>query len=271
MNTDMESIKRKLRGILAKTSEGSGATEAESNSALEFARRLMLRHQLTEADLGLGSKQRTPSEIAADTEYADMRQFSQGVTLTLWEKQLAQVICELIGTIGAYDDHGKYERRTMAGTLEFNSKGQTERAQTIVFYGPAADVRDARELHTEWAHTIAALARMKFGGALRGEGRSYADGFVAGMKEKVRELKASESAMTQGNSGNYALVVAGANAIMRAKRMQASDWLSKEKGVRLKVVQVKSTARNYYGANSAGRADGKNADLSRNRAKRIGG
>lgn len=278
--TDMDSIRRKLRGILAKTQDGSGATEAEANSAMDFARRLMLRHQLTEADLGTENARRTPEDIAADTEYGEERTYSQGTTLTEWEGSLAMTISSLVGSVKVYLDRTKCGlKKTPTGCVEFDAKGKPKKAESLRWYGPASDVADARELYDEWLTLIAALARLKFGGVLRGPGRSYARGFVAALYAKVQSMKQEEKQVSQGITPNLiaaahgsdsALVIASAGAIIEAKLKRAEEWLRGE-GVSVVRNPRKYTASFNFGAFNAGRSDGTNADFQRQRKRRLEG
>lgn len=285
---NLDDIKRKLRGILAKAEEGSGTTDAEAQAALDFARRLMLRHQLTDADLGQDRK-RTPSEIAADTEYGTVDAFTTGGKLSKWEWGVACAINGLIGTTQTYRT-GPAERRSESGNLEFDATGQTKKAVKLVFYGPAEDCRDARVLFDEWVVLIAALARMKFGGALRGSGRSYAEGFAAALLDKVHQMRKRERALLEagGNakismadaalvaanevedgSDCTALVVAAGTEIMLAKKEQGSAWLTKEKGIELRKSSGGSGGEHDHSAFAAGEHDGQSADFSRTSTKKI--
>jgi hypothetical protein len=286
--TNIDNIKRKIQGILAKTQEGAGSTEAEAQGALEFARRLMMRHKLTEADLGADRK-RTAHEIAADTEYGQVDAYMSSSKLSTWEWILACAINDLIGTTKAYRS-SVATKRTLAGTLEFDAQGQPKRAARLISYGPVADCRDAREMFDEWSLTIAALARMKFGGAMRGEGRAYCEGFTLALQESVKVMVRNEGQFlgsstyktigmadaalvaaneTENGSACSALVISGARELMLAQSQQASKWLEKEAGVKLRKAGGLGGGQRHNDAHGAGRADGKNANFSRNQTKRI--
>lgn len=291
---DLDKIKRQLRGILAKAEDGSGATEAEAEAAMEFARRMMLRHQLTKADLK-GEEERTPSEIAADTEYDTVDAFTAGGNLSTWECFLSNAVENLVGTVQSYHG-GKAGRRSATGNLEFDSKGQPKVVSRLVFYGPAEDCRDASELFMEWSMTISALARLKHGGCFRGPGRSYAEGFASALYEKTKKIKRRELAQISAAKGGLidgewddqanleqlqqemaeaeaagctALVVVKANELMLAKKQRGTDWLREEKGVHLQSSGSRSVGRHHGDAFNAGRAAGRNADFNRNVTKKL--
>lgn len=279
---NLDDIKRKIQNILAKAQDGSGATEAEAQGALEFARRLMLRHQLTEADLGQ-KRNRTASEIAADTEYGTADAFSSSRNMSAWEWILVCAINKLIGTTNAYRT-SPTTKRSLSGNLEFDERGQPKIASRVVFYGPAEDCRDARMLFDEWVVLIAALARMKFGGALRGPGRSYAEGFALGLKESVRvmclkegeylgssnrlTISMADAALVASNeiedgSDCTALVIAAGNEIMLAKKEQGEKWLLNTKGIKLRKISGGGGGRHHDDAFHSGNRDGRNADFTR--------
>lgn len=262
---DLERIKRKIRGVLAKADEGSGATEAEAASALAFARRLMLRHHLTDEDVR--RDERTPDEAAADCEYDTASAWSEGASLSVWETVLCNAIAGLVGSVGSYHA-GRGVARTPRGTADLRN-GKSRTAVEIRWYGPAEDARDAAELFGEWSVAIAALARLKYGGALRGPGRSYAFGFAQGLYEQVQGLRAKECQLQPGEGEREHALVVQSNAIQAAKRERADEWLRKEQGVRLT-----SRSGAYSGVDGEvreeGRRDGRRADFDRTVTRKLG-
>lgn len=288
--SNLDDIKRKIRGILAIGSDDSGATEAEAANAIAFARRLMLRHQLTEQDVAQG--ERTAHEIAADTEYDTVTAYTEGAKMSTWASWLTHAINGLVGTTQCYIGDRGVTKRTEAGTIDFDDNGQEKKACEVVFYGPAEDCRDAKALFEEWSVLIAALARMKFGGALRGEGRSYAEGFATALRSKVNEMKKREREQIESAKGQTiglldaatvahgedqftrdkdcsALVVVKSNELMVAKKEQGSKWLREEKGIRLRSGGGGGGGRHHSGAYDAGKADGRKADFSRTVTKKL--
>lgn len=282
----LDDIKRKIRGILAIGNDESGATEAEAENALAFARRLMLRHQLTEADIAQGGE-RTAHEIAADTEYDTVTAYTKGAKMSTWAGWLTHAINGLVGTTQCYIGNCGVTKRTEAGTLDFDESGQEQKACEVIFYGPAEDCRDAKALFEEWSILIAALARMKFGGALRGEGRSYAEGFATALCTKVNDMKKREREQIESAKGQTvglldattvahgedqftqgqecsALVVIKSNELMLAKKERGSEWLREEKGIRLQKGSRGGGGRHHSDAYGAGQSDGRKADFHRN-------
>ncbi len=290
---NLDKVKKQLAAILAKTTGEAGTTEEEARNALAFARRMMLRHQLTEADIG-PAKAKTPHEIAADTEYDEAATYTDGATYTKWQGLLAMALQELIGTVGVYVDGaaGRVTKRKADGSIVYDRKGQPVQAHRFIYYGPAEDVRDARELFEEWQTLVMALARAKHGGAFRGPGRSYAEGFCNGLYRKVRDMRQEERALvakggapaiTVGDAALVAaaeaegqacsaLVVAGALQVMDAKRAKASDWLRGQRpaGFRLARHGAGQGGRYYGDAYQEGLTDGRKADVSRRTPRKLG-
>jgi hypothetical protein len=270
---DSDSALRKIHGLL-RLGADDGATEAEAASALRFARRLILNMGMTEEEVRAGleadaSTLRDPHAVAADAEYTDAWEAGETRTAPTWEGILAGAMGRLVGTVRAYRTGAKEVRRP-DGTLRFESDGRPMLRPGIVFYGPVADVVLARELFTSWRTTIIALARMRFGGAIRGEGRDYAGGFVHAMSERIKAMAGEEVRELQDSSASTTALVRleHAHAVMRAKVEAGAAYLA-SKGVRLG-----NSRRVSYGgsAYAAGRADGARADIgTRRNAKRIGG
>lgn len=263
MNTDK--IKDRIRKLLNLAND-SGAFEGEIDNAMRFARRLMLEHNITENDLGQPCD---PHEEAAKVEYSAAYVYSQGAKLSLWEGFLAFAVEKLVGTVGCYHakSQGQVAKRTSIGTLAFDANGKTQLASVIRFYGPAEDVRDAVEIYNEWSHTIAAMARLRYGGALRGEGADYAKGFAGALQRKVAKLVEEEKLLI-AESGSRALVVRGAHDLIAAKRSRADDWL-REEGVG-RLAKGGRAHVDMSEAYRSGMADGDKADFSRQRALKLG-
>lgn len=202
--------------------------------------------------------------------------------LSTWELTLAWAVSELIGTVKFYLG-GDTERRNEAGTLQFNSvTGVPMRSKVLVFYGPAEECRDAREMMREWSLAIASLGRMKFGGVFRGDGRSYCEGFTEALRAKVASIKREEHALIEaqraqaqlpaGQTRSTALMVTSGLTIMEAKLARTQTYLTEELGLKLS----KGTARygggrQNFDARGEGRKDGQRANFSHSPTKKLGG
>jgi len=276
---DMDKIKNKIKKLL-NLAENDGAFDGEVDNALRFARRLMLRHNVTQADL---EEAKDAHEIAADAEavdYGRVAAFTLGANLSQWESTLAHSICQLVGTVQFYRESGKFARRTPHGTVDF-SKGEPSTATRLQFYGPEEDARDATDLLNEWSHIIVSMARMKYGGAFKGSGREYAEAFTYALYQKVEKIRQEEKTaianeqklLAAGETTRCtALMVRNAGALMLAKKNKGTDWLAKECGIKLSKSSRSSGSTIYDGdARAAGRADGNKADFSHARKKKLEG
>jgi len=275
---NLEKIKEQIRKISALAGD-AGATEEEAENALRFARRLMLKNNLRPEDL---EEPKDVNEIAADAdavEYGTAKAYSSSRGLSQWEASLAAAIDKLLGTTQHYKEYVQ-AKRTASGSLDFDSKtGKTKSATPVVFYGPAEDCRDAVELFAEWSHVIAGLARLKYGGAMKGDGRCYAEGFASGLYRKIRDIRKEENetaqkdrALLEGSERCTALIVVNATAVMEAKKERGSIFLRKELGIKLRAGSRGGGRRHWNGnAFSAGQADGSRANFNRSRTGKLTG
>lgn len=269
MNYD-EQITQRIHKLL-NLADDDAAAKGEVENALRFARRLMLQHQITEDDL----KKSKPSDMhekAADQdvtqmEYGKSSTFTHGRGLSDWETQLAWAVAELVGSVKWYFRNNQ-QKKTARDTVVLNRKGEPKKATRLTFYGPAAEAATAASLYGEWVETIAAMARLKWGGALRGDGRCYAEGFVSGIRAMQEDMLQEERDQIAAGT---AVVLLRATDLMKRKRDHASTWLS-QCGVSL------GRARNYGNqgrsenatARSDGKSDGRKSGFSHKRQGRIG-
>lgn len=263
-----EEIKNRIKKLLA-LSEDDGAADAEAESALRFARRLMLKHEIDEAQL---NEAKDVHEAAADEEYSDEQVASVGSSLTHWEGLVAWAVVKLVGTVKHYRGGGFVERREEGRAVINPVTGRVCRAVPLIFYGPAHDVADATTMYREWVATILALARMKWGGALRGPGRSYCEGFAQALLNKVYKINKEEQAALPEHttSQQWALVVQRAADLVVAKRERATTWLKEERGIELRGSGRNSGYGEHHGgAYKDGASDGSKADVSRRNARRL--
>lgn len=275
---NLEKIKEQIKKITALAND-EGATEEEAENALRFARRLMLKNNLKPEDL---EEAKGGDEIAADAdavEYGTSKASSQSRNLAQWETNLSYAVAELIGTVQCYRMSAQ-QVKTSTGSLVFNSRnGKPKVATPVVFYGPEEDCQDAVELFNEWSHVIASLARLKYGEAMKGDGRCYAEGFTRGLQEKVNKIRKEETEISQkdrallaGSDRCTALMVVNATAVMDAKKARGSEYLRKELNIKLSTRSRSRSYRHFNGdAFGAGKADGSRADFNRTRKPKLTG
>lgn len=260
MSGNLDSVREKIRKLLNLSKDDAAAT-GEAENALRFARKLMLQHNIDESEL----KKTDTSKLAFAREMAT----TSGTNMSEWETWLASAIVELIGTIGCYRA-GYVDRRDENGEIVWNNVlNKPQLNIQLCFYGPAQDAADAKMLWEEWTVIIVSLGRMKFGGALKGAGRSYCTGFARALLAKVREIKAEEirKAQEARASGGTGLMVINALALMADKKNAAKAWLAKEQQVRLQKRSTNRGSAHDPNAYHAGAADGQKANFSREQPK----
>jgi len=234
MSDTVDNVKARIRKLL-NLAENDAATEGEVANAVAFAQRLMAEHHLSEHEV------RQDCQPNAHAVMADLEK------LASWERTLGSFVAKLIGSVGVYLN-GTVRVRTAAGTLLYDSKGQPVERGSVKFYGEAEEVRLACQLYTDLGLTIAAMARLQFGGVFRGEGRSYADGFVAGLYTKL----STAEKLAAGDNKALAL---RCTAIVQAKKQHAAAWL-KGQGVKLGSASRSGGREHHRGAYEQGKQDG---------------
>lgn len=242
-DSSIDRVKDRIRKLLA-LAENDGAAQGEIDNAMAFAAALMAEHHVTreEAHATAGAEERR--------EYGYGESYTTGANLSTWESALGHAISELCG-VKWYVNRNcvrKVEDRTV-----FGSDGKIQYAARLTWYGETGDCQEAEQLYSEWARTIASMARIRYGGALRGAGASYAYGFATALRDSIR--KTPEAA-----TGN-ALAVRSREIVIQ-KHSAASRWLANQ-GVKLGASSSRRVSIADGGAYGAGRADGAKGGLSR--------
>ena len=203
---------------LRRTAANDASTEGEIRNAVRMAQTLMLKHNLSDADL-------TESEQIDATQMTRRRTWLNGRRSCQWEASLAWYITENITSTVQwyYDTHNK---RT-----------------AFYFYGPRDDVDYALELFRELLVTIAASARMNHGGYARGSGASYARGYVDG-------LPRSNPESIDARSRNLI------KTRMLAVQRKANGWLKQECGITIHSSSGSNSNSHDPDAYCSGRRDG---------------
>lgn len=249
---DTTKIKDTIRKLLA-VANNSGATEGEIDNALRFAKQMMVLHHLSEDDLVLDQHNHAQ---AARKEYADVRSYSFGKKQTSWENSLAGFVMKFFGSVGCFTSPDE-TKKTKNNTIDFDPKGNTQTRCAFVFYGLEEEVYLANEMFESLAMTIYVLARVKYGTVLKKDGREYADGFVFGLFQKLKE---AENQIRLDQATTALIVRSDENASLKLK--EAKNWLSERKNIRLskKSKSFNKTTRNAN-AFQDGKEDGKNTEL----------
>lgn len=249
---DMDRIKDRIRKLLAVATNDSAAT-GEIENAMRFAQALMDAHHISAEDAHAAAG---AEEVR---EYGYGESFTSGRSLTTWESTLTHIIGNLCG-VKCYVVRNS--RKVVGGRTVFGDNGREVLAVKIVWYGEVGDCNEAASLFAEWQQTISAMARIRYGGALRGEGAYYASGFVSAMRDANRK----QDPVTV--SDECKAIAVRAQAIVKTKQHAASDWL-KRQGVKLGSGGSRSSRIGDGSAYGAGRKDGSGAGISRR--GRLGG
>lgn len=228
---EFERILHRLRS-LENTAKNHASTEGEKRNALRMMQNLMLRHNLSRADI-------VGDDDVERVSFARMACPVNGPRAYGWEKSLARYLTEEIFPLVDWY-FGRKGNRTL-----------------FWFYGPREDVENCLALFRELLVTIAASAKLQYGSHSRGSGASYAEGYVRGLpRDGEREAVANQ--LGERLVSETALIHARTLAMNRAAR----NWLALECGVQLTVSSDSGRFLHDPAAAAHGRQDGSQHDLS---------
>tara|TARA_R110000824_G_scaffold172434_1_gene350339 strand:+ start:54395 stop:55183 length:789 start_codon:yes stop_codon:yes gene_type:complete len=261
----MSNVKSKIMGLL-NISADDAASEAEIETALRLAKKMMERHHLSEDDLVDSPEDQV--RAAQDAEKTDFAS-PVGKKIYRWEKSLSTFVRDLVGGIGCYTARHQ-TAKTPAGFPIRDEDGNEIRTGAIHFYGITEDVYAACEIYSELRTAIVALARIRYGSVFKGSGGLYAEGFVAGLRSKLEteEDQAKIEAVETSNS-NALVLIERRNALVAAKTASADLWLQHTAGVKLSNRGIGQGASGSHGAFTAGRTDGAGYNVGRTRNRKL--
>lgn len=251
----------KIKALMNKTSE-NGATDAEAQSAIDMAYRLMQKYQLTEDDLA--------HEPADDYHKVDeakhdrCRSFVGGVFF-FWEGSLATFVSQFVGVEAYMDNRKNLVRKN--GFVQFDQNDQPRYGKSIVFYGIAEDAVMAAELYDELRMLIASMAVAKYGTVFKGEGGAYAQGFVSGLFSKLGSAKADERRLAVDNTS--LTLIARREDLIKYKSNKAKDWLEKTMGMKIRGKSYFNGVGGHGSATAEGWRDGKETNVEGARRRKI--
>lgn len=257
MTLNTEQIKKTVRDLL-NLAENDAATEGEIANAIKFARRYMDVHHLSEEECRKAGER--VEKFTNNTVYGEVGNLAQ------WEKNIGLFLLELIGSIGWWRTNR--QKVTVNGIAVLDKNDRPVEKVGLVFYGPEEDVNLAVSMFEDLHATIATMARLKWGGTQRGEGRSYAEGFSKGLMLKLQEAEKADKTDVQ----TTALIVRSKEVALATKK-RADSWLVETKKWRRapKDRYVRRRVNNDAGAYNEGIEDGKRTDTSIARKKKIAG
>jgi hypothetical protein len=230
-----EKILRRLQA-LDRTATNQASTDGEKRNALRMMQAMMLRHNLSREDIGVQDND--------GVQFARVSCLLNGRKSCGWEYLLAGYLCEHIFPMVQY-----YGSRSAHRTR-------------FMFYGPCRDTQNAVELFRELLVTIAAAARLQYGGHSRGSGASYAEGYVRGLPRE-----AVSTGQTAGIDTRSRDVIQ--TKILSLKK-SANAWLKEETGVCIIYGQGGGRSRHDSSAAALGRQHGATHEIKNpDRPKRL--
>lgn len=243
---DLSRVKDTIAKLL-NLAKNDAATEGEANNAIRAARKWMNQYQLSEEDCV--EQELSPEERVARATCAMHTAFSFGPQMSTWEGTLAVFVAKFVGGVKCFRNSN--QPRRVNGIVP---SGRSATASVFNFYGVDEDAAFAKQTFEELCVIIAAMARLKWGGVFRGPGRSYAEAFVTGLYEQIKQADAE-----QATSDSRALVIRR-DALVKAKEKRADNFLA-ELGVGKLRKGSGGGGRHYHDAAAEGRADGRSANI----------
>ncbi len=265
--TDCE-IKDRIRKLL-NVAKDDAATEGEIDNALRFAKALLSKHHLDEADLV-----QEPEDQWKQIEAADRAQVfaSIGKKFYTWENHLATFAAEFIGGVGVYRDSRRDKiARTPRGIVILNDQEEPYKGVRFCFYGIAEDSMMAAELFHEMRLTIRAMSRLRWGTCYTKDGGTYAEGFVIGLFTKIQQAEQVQRKIAVEQGGTALILIERRQDLIKRKKQTADTWLRKSLGLKLRTRRGSGGANGSSGAFSEGRQDGIKTDIQAARRAKIGG
>jgi hypothetical protein len=239
---EFERVMRVLRA-LDRTANNQASTEAEKRNALRAMQQLMLKNNLSREDV--------EDENTDQVHFTRMSCAVNSSRACQWEKELAAYLCDTIVTTVQW-----YVARSGHRTL-------------FAFYGPREDVKVTIGLFRELLLSIAASARLNYGGHSRGSGASYAEGYVAGLPRFTSELTDDSNAASTKNPAQAAgseSLVAASRALVLHKA--AKEWLAQECHIRLVHASSAGRAKHDPRAGQRGKLHGAQHKINRPNQRR---
>lgn len=227
----------------------SGATEAETESYLAKARKMMDELGVTEDVILTASDEE--SKRRQDAETCDESAVHRVGSVPKAFVRCAQAVC-------CVTDTGVYTSTRYTKPMG-REDAQEKLCEHLIFYGLKRDVAIARELYAELHASVHAMARLRCGkGAWTSSHASYAHGFTERLLVRAQLLRDESKRATAGPVGSTSIILAK-DAILARKREA------------LGLVSRKSHSRGHSisdgTAYANGQQDGNNVSLGTNQVR----
>jgi hypothetical protein len=231
--SETENIKSRVRKLMALANDGQ-ASDGEIENAMRAAAKLADRYHLDLDSLTTDQVEDAEQRMAQSNGLTRSSKFHQ------WETTLAWAIVELFGSIKHYLPNKKVPFRVngVAQTHGGRYEGKMKMRRQVTFYGPVHEVEEAAELFTEWCELIQTMGVVRWGGAFRGEGEAYCQGFA----DKLKEIASAENQKRKLTPARAPLSLSGETSTSKeitlqerhlVLRQRAEHWLEHEQGVKL--------------------------------------
>lgn len=208
------------------------ATESEIENAMRLAQNLMARHAIDAAEIADASGNFGGVDRCCAVS-------SLGSRRSTWEVLLAAAVLVTVPAVSS-----------CSARVQFLDGGVVRRVVRVVWYGPAEDVGVSKELFDSTRALVLAMARRKWGGAFRGQGRSYCEGFASGLYRLACDRRdASELA-------------ASLTALALRHEEENARWLAGEHGIEPRDRKVKTNGEVHLDAFFDGRRDSRGCRFS---------
>lgn len=266
----MADVKSQIKTLL-NIAANDAASEAEIDNALAIAARMMARHHLSEEDLIDDPLKQQQDAINAPKTKQDVY---NNTNVSTWEGMLAGTVVKIVGGVGYYHRQ-KHYKTTPAGIICRDQAGKAIKSGSIVFYGSEEDVALSIRLYNEVRTAVIALAHMKYGGAFRGDGCAYAEGFVDGLRKKEQDRRLAEEDEARrdiagGNGSTGMILIQRRNDLISKKETAARNWLASPAGGGIKLsMSSRSGSGASRDARGEGRSDGSRYNASAARLKKL--
>lgn len=260
-------ILEQVRKIMTHAAQENGAGQEEIENALNIARRLMAKHNISEDELLVATTHHQATTRAP--EVIEVEAFSRAGSLDRHDIRMAHIDvlfdCQHF-TEKYQKDMPKEEWEAARDKWVGNGcKGRYpsrwEDRQKVVFYGLPQDVNVVVLLYQELLTIKRAMARARYGSkpGWSAKHTAYAVGFSEGLAQRARQLKQQEKA----DASSPEKAQANGLSIYTTAIVLAKDILLTQHATKLGLVTSKSKSVLYDSeAYSKGHADSQNVALT---------
>lgn len=269
--TDLDAIKDRVRKLMAIATEGNGATDAEIETYMKHASKLIDAYHLEPADY-------SPEEDKREKKMGSAVGLTQSPKIHAWETTLSQAVEELFGCVKVYMSREPIPYRPNGIAQFYSGKyaGQMKMCRQFVYYGPELEEKEAASLYQEWVASIATMGTMRWGGAYRGDGAMYCQGFAYKLYQRACAINNERSKVVAKalHSATDTSVAESGTAIMLSDRYKmlrerAEIWMEIDQGVTLTKTQGHTGSRKgNHKAYEEGLSHGGSAEFSRKQQRK---